>query len=274
MTGFTLGGETGATLGGTAGGTLGTRETRYPLRGFPIGETTSETATTRTLTLSLRVRTGKPLQRVRELKTDEGKLSVLTTGDGGYQTVDRADGANTFTLTPPPRRRPLRRATEYHVASYDEELVSSDLGEFDVEIEFVASETRRDTNSIDETPAADEFGLTTRYGTIAADARADLLGTGRNGVEKYELVATLTFKQATAFVSAVNRLAATRVQTVADGTNRIRDESSDDAATLTIDAPGGQDTVPDSTYVVVDWSTTRLNDAFEEVSLTVAPAAE
>jgi hypothetical protein len=69
-----------------------------------IGQETGETRTPKTLSLTTRVRTSVLTSVLRPLKTDEGKVAVLPTDDGGWTAVERADGANTFSVTPPIRR--------------------------------------------------------------------------------------------------------------------------------------------------------------------------
>jgi hypothetical protein len=272
MTGATLGGTTGATLGTTSGATLGTVATEpYLIDGQQAGELTSEAATYRTLSLSFRVTTARLEQVFRPLKPDEGKVDTVTTDTGGYRAVDRADGANTFSLDPPPRRQPLRRTGDVHVASYEEDLVSQAVGEFQVDIEFVRARERTDTASISQTAASDEWGLTTVNGTIATGrVDADLLGTGRDGVERFEILARLTFEQALAWETAVSQQAGVRVKSIPDAPNVVRDDTSSDTNTITVDAPDSQSVVSDGDYVVLEWETERLNDAFQEYTIEVA----
>jgi hypothetical protein len=158
-----------------------------------------------------------------------------------------------------------------HVARYEETLISQDVGEWQVEVEFQRDAERADTPSISDTPDADEWGFTTRYGTIATPrVSADLLGTGEGGVERYEVTARLTKAETQVFESALNRLGASRIREIPDAPNVAVDDSDDDAASVTIDAPDSQDTVSDGEYVVFEWESTRLSDAYQEVTFTVA----
>lgn len=241
------------------------------LDGQPIGTSTGETATYQTLELTERVQTESLLDVLRSLKTDEGKVDVLMRDDGGFVAVDRANGGNTFELIPPIARQPLREKGEYHVQRYEETLVSQTVEEWDVELEFVKADNRVDSPSISETPEGDEWGFSTRYGTIATSrVDADLLGTGEGGVQRFEIVARLTFSQAHVLEAALNRLGGTRVRDVPDAPNVAVDDTDDGVNTLMVDSPDGQSVVSDGEYVVQAWESERLNDAYQSVSLEVA----
>jgi len=243
---------------------------RWSIDGTLIDRATAETATPSTLSLTFRVSTDDLLDTLRALKSDEGKVSVLPTDDGGFVAVDRANGANTFTLSPPARRTPLRIPRTAHVDRYEEELVSQDVGEWSVELEFVVGADRTDTPSISESPAADEWGLTTRYGTIATDrVDAEVLGTGADGVERFELTLRLDRDQAHVFEAAVPQIRGTRVKEVPDAPNVMVDETGGNA-TLTVDAPDGQNAVSDGDYVVTDWESRRVTDRYQEITVTLA----
>jgi len=307
MTGFTLGGPNGATLGGPNGGTLGVSSGNWVFDGVELPTSTMEEGTHQELTLRFRVQTDRLLSSVRAAKSDQNQVDVLVTDDGGFTAVDRAGGANTFRLEPPERRKPLRRDGDYLATRYEESLVSGDVGEWDVEIDFVRAANRTDDGSISfsEQPnalvgadaggtlgessgftlggsrggslgntrpgvPADWWGFDTRQGLIATDrVDAEFLGRGDSGVERFELTVRLSFEQSHAFETALSRVDGSRVRNVADASNRVVDETSDDANTITVDSPT-PDVVTDGDYVVLEWSTTRLNDAYQEYSVTVA----
>jgi len=255
--------------------------------GVPIA--TAETATDRTLSLTFRVQSGVLSSVLRPLKSDEGKVATLDTDDGGYVAVDRADGGNTYQIEPPTDRRPLRQPGAYHVERYEEELVSQSVDEWDVEIDFVPAANRTDTQSINEAASGAAFdwtfdqaftyntdsgdpqwGFTTRYGTIATErVDAEFAGRGEGGVRRFDLTARLTFDQALAFEAALSRLGGVRVRSIPDATNQAVDETSDDAATVTVESPN-EGTVPSGEYAVVEWESTRLNEAFQSVAFTLA----
>jgi hypothetical protein len=245
--------------------------TEWVLDDAPIGRVTAETSTNRALSLTTRVTSGTLEATLRPLKTDEGKVDVLGTDDGGFVAIDRADGGNTFTLIPPVRRHPLRQRDTVHVQRYEESLVSQDVGEWTVDLEVVRDADRADTPSASESPAADEWGFTTQYGTIAtARVDADVVGTGEQAVQRFDVTARLTKQQAHVFEAALARLGAGRVREVPDAANVAVDDSTDDAVTVTVDAPDSQSTVSDGDYIVTAWESERLTDAYQSVSFTLA----
>ena len=236
--------------------------------------------------LPARVRSTELLQTLRALKTDEGKVDILPKDDGGFVAIDRANGGNSFTLTPPVQRRPLRENGTVHVQRYEEDNVSQTGDDWSISVEFARDANREDTPSSSEAPqngavfdfafpatfGPSEWGITTRYGTIATErvTATEVSGTGEGGVQRFELTATLTFAQAHAFEAALSRLGAARIREIPDAPNVAVDDSSDDAATVTIDAPNSQDTVADGEYVVLAWQSERVSDAYQRVTLTVA----
>lgn len=243
----------------------------WVIGGERTGTSTAETRTPQTLTLQQRVTTSVLQRAWRPLKTDEGKVDVFGTDDGGFVAVGRADGGNTFQIKPPTNRKQLRQNGTYHVQRYEEDLVSQTVDEWDVEVEFVAAADRTDTPSLSQSPATDEWGINTRYGEIATSrVDADVVGTGEGGVQRIELRARLTFKQAHVFEAALSRVGAGRVRSVPDAPNVAVDDSSDNAATVTLDTPDSQTVVSDGEYVVTGWESTRLTDAYQEVSMTLA----
>jgi len=259
----------------------------YQIDGQGAARVVAEESTDQRLTLRARVTEQVLRDTYRPLKTDEGQVDVLATDDGGFVAVDRADGSNTFIFDPPTRRRPLRQKQDVHVERYEEETVSQDLADFAVEVEFVRDENRTDTPTISEPATGAAFDLTfdqafthrggwgfgTRYGEIGT-SRVDavFLGTGADGVERFEITARLTAPQAHVFEAALARVGGTRVKRVPDSTNLLVDDTGG-AGTLDVTTPPEQDVVPSDTYVVTEWATERINEAFQRCTWTMGPSA-
>jgi hypothetical protein len=253
--------------------------------GDPVPRAISEVATPTTLTLTFRVTTDVLTSTLRPLKSDEGKVAVLDTDDGGFRAVDRANGGNTYTLTPPSARTPLRFERDYHVNRYEENLVSQEVGEWTVEVEFIKSANRTDTATAAEAlngqafPAVfdwtfgdrdAEWKFTTSNGSIVTNrVDAEFLGTGESGVEQFELTTRLTFAQARVLETALSRVRGVRVRQIPDAPNVAVDDTDGDAATVDINAPGGG-VVTDGAYVVREYDAERISDAYNQVSLTIA----
>jgi len=259
--------------------------TNWYIDGVPVPAQTGETATHKRLTLEFRVQTDVLRDTVRQLKSDQGKTKTLVTDDGGFTAVDRANGGNSFTLSPPDARKPLRQEGVYHVRTYEESLVSQTAEEWQVEVEFVKDENRTDSPSInegangavfdwtfDQTFGGGEWGFDTRYGSIATErVDAEFAGTGDDGVVRYEITGRLTFDQSHAFEAALARVDGTRIKQVPDAPNQPRDETNDDANTISISSPDS-DTLSSGEYVLIEpFESERLNDAYQQVSFTVAP---
>lgn len=305
--GFTLGQAGGATLGQTSGGTLGTIQSEYLLDGQAIPAIIEEVATHRTLTLTLRTPTHILIDRVRPAKVNENKIAVLVTDDGGFAAVDRAGGPNTFTLDPPDNRKPLRQAGDYHVTRYEENLVSQAVDEWTVEIEFQRDADRTDapthpvSEQVPDTPGAggtlgqasgftmggpagatignadgvvppDWWGFETRHGLLATDrVDAQFIGTGAEGVERFEVVARFTFDQAHVWEAALAKVDGSRIRVIKEGSNRVVDETAGNDNTVAVNAPTGE-VVADGDYVILGWESRRLNqgNAFQEIRWTMA----
>lgn len=230
-----------------------------------------EAATPQSLSITFRVDADTLDSALRPLKNDEGKVDVLPTDDGGFRAVDRANGDNTYRVFPPVGRKPLRLISDYHVAKYEESIVSTDAGEWDVGLELVRSADRDDSLSINQTRETGEWAFETRYGTIATPSViAEFIGRGEGGVRRFELISRMTQQQARAFESAFNRINAARVREIPDATNVAVDDSDDDAATVTVTPPDTADEVPTGDYVVTEWESTRLNNAFQSVRFVIA----
>jgi len=95
---------------------------------------------------------------------------------------------------------------------------------------------------------------------------AEFAGTGADGVDRFDLTVRLTFEQAHVFEAALSRL-----EGVPDATNEPLDDTDDDANTVTIDAPDGQSVVDDGEYVVMEFSSQKITDAYQELNVVVSP---
>lgn len=230
--------------------------------------TIAEIAEHDALTLTFRVPTATLTNVLRPLKINEGQVNDLTLDDGSYRGVDRSGGSNTFTVTPPVTRLPLRRTRDYHVDRYEEDMVSRTVEEWDVTLDLMPTETRTDTETVSESVSGG-WGFTTRNGTIATDSvDADFLGRGAGGVERFALTARLTKQQAHSFETALALQRGVRVRRLPDTSNEAVDETSGEANTVTVSSPTTA-VVPDGDYIVLSWESERLNDAAQSVTFEI-----
>jgi len=244
---------------------------RYAIDGYQVRRVTEEVATADTLTLAWRVATTDELATLRELKTDEGQVTILASDDGGHIAVDTAGGSNTVTLTPPQRRQPLRIERTAHVERYEENLIEQRSEVWDVEVEFALGSDRTDTPSISQTKPGDgtAWAFDTPYGTfVTGRVDAEVVGTGEGGVVRLELTTRLTSAQAHVFGAAYARVRGTRVVEVVDAPNEIRDETGGDM-TVGVRPPTDQTVVDAGDYAVVEWDSTRITDRYQTVSMTL-----
>jgi len=245
---------------------------RYAIDGTQVRRVTEELATADTLSLTWRVASADELATLRALQNDEGKVAILASDDGGHIAIDRAGGSNTVTLTPPQRRQPLRQERIAHVERYEESLVEQRTEVWTVEIDFVLGSDRTDEPSINETKATNGWAFDTRYGTIATSrVDADVTATGEEGVTQVDLIARLTSAQAHVFEAAFARVRGSRVKTIPDAPNIVRDETGGDM-TVGVRTPSDQDAVSDGDYVVAEWESERITDAFQQFSVTLIAA--
>lgn len=260
-----------------------------------LGRNQSERSTHRNLTLDQRITTAILAAAARPAKAGQGRVSVLNQDDGGFASVGRANGANTFTLKPPLDRRPLRKPRTVHVTRYEEDLVSQAVEEWDIELEVVRSADRTDPPSLTSTggtlgtasgmtlggangatlgatSGSGQWGFRTRYGQIDTDrVDAEFLGTGRSGVERFEVLARFTFDQAHVWETALAKVDGVRVREIGDGTNRAVDETAGNDNTITVDSPTPTP-VTSGDYIILEWESRRLNEAYQEIRWEMAKA--
>lgn len=281
MSSFTLGGSGGATLGGGDGGTLGNAYERWRIGGQIIGSTLEEIATFRGLEITVRCTRGQLIDTLRALEPDAGKVDVLPKSDGSFVAVDRADGNNSFDFDPPDARKPLRESLTYLVKAYDEELIETAGDEYDVTLELVRPSARDedpdDTLSDDPGRAtSDDWVFEIDRGDVVTDRVAgELLGSGAAGVERVRLLATMTAAQALVFEASLAWLDGMRVRDIADGENRVVDETRDAALgrnTIELTSPDGG-LVNTTTWVASEWASRRINDSYQRIEAEIIRSA-
>jgi len=122
---------------------------------------------------------------------------------------------------------------------------------------------------VDVSSTQDNWGFDTPLGQVVSSrVDAEFLGLGEGGVERFELTVRFTKSQCHVYEAAYVRLGGVRVREIPDATNVAVDETSGDG-TVTIDSPNTS-VVADSEYVITEWESERLNDAYQSLSMTVA----
>lgn len=244
--------------------------TNWIIDGDGVETPRNERVTWKSLELEFRVTSSVLTDTFRPLKLNEGQVDVVFTDSGGYTAIDKADGGNTFEITPPVGRQPLRRDTEYHVERYEEKLADEDIDAWTVELELIPTSNRTDSPSLSQSPTGDEWGFQTRLGEISTiHVDAEFLGRGQGGVKRFALTMRLRFEQAYVFEAALNQMAGVRVRAISGARNVAVDNSSSAGSTITVDSPT-EDEVTDGDYIVLEWESKRLSGAAQEFSLEMA----
>ena len=183
-----------------------------------------------------------------------GDLSVETGFGGAFRVIDRAGRSDTVTVQPPPWATPPLDSVDGWIQSYSEEQVAADVWEIDLTI---VRQSNRATpfGTVSQTG---DWEFATQRGTIAVNSRSiaqtSQSGTTAGGDWTLRIAATAT--QAAAWADACSHPAGVVDESVADGTDRLGDESPNSRQTVTIASPASA-TVPDTDYLVQDWTLTQ-----------------
>jgi len=267
--GFTYGTVNGATYGTDDGGLWGQPFRRWVLGKNPVAELIEETRTWDTLTLVFRSDRATVINQLRPLDSDAGKVEVLERSDGGFDAIDRADGRNTYQITPPAGRIPPRLAGDYLVDEYEEEVVDQQGKQFRVTVTLVPDQDRDTDSHYAETPSGGDWKFDFSTGTIATPrVRADVGGGASKGTQAKRLRLILTDKQVQVLEESASLLNAVRIREVPDGANVAEDNSPGDQNTVTVASPN-ENVFESGEYVVDEWETVMQNDRFHKVTLTV-----
>lgn len=305
MTGYTYGGAGGATYGTDSGGSYGTQTTVGPVQrsGFAYGTVngaqyggadggtwsqpfngwiiggkfvSSILEEVRTWTeLTLTVRVGQAdVEHLQLLDQHAGKLEVIERPDGSIRTVDRSSGAqNTVQVDAPTPRESLRYLGKYLVDEYQQRTVDQQGDRYEVTMRFVASEAKTPQGTYGtDTRSSSEWLFEFEAGSFATKrVSAELGQQGKDGVEGPSLELTLTNEQAQILEESAGRQGGVTVHEVPDGSNVVEDNSPNGGNTVTITTPDSAgDAISSGTYIVREWETSRRNDDWQTVQVSLA----
>lgn len=224
------------------------------------------------LTLTFQTDVSTVTNHLRALDGQAGKVELIERADGGFIAVDRADGDNTYAVSPPVQRQPLRVDGDFLVDEYDEEVSDQQGDHYEVTLQLIPDADRETTNALAETADAGEWTFEFDTGTIATSrVSAELDAVGKNGTPGKRLTLILDNDQATVLEESASKLAAVRIREVPDGDNVAEDNSEGDTNTVTVSSPD-TDTFPDGSYVVQEWETTMQNNDWQRVRIFVKSA--
>jgi hypothetical protein len=246
----------------------------WQVAGYPFEADVVE-STAKTLTLSAIVARYR-LGQIRNVREAAEKVGVVVDDNGRFEAVDRSRTGNSYTVEPPARERPPRETADMLVADYSEERVSKQENKSEVELTLQRPASRDATgDEPSQTRGSGEWLLEFHSGAIATrritPERQSAVETAKD-VESLQLV--LTAEQVLVLETSATHPDAVSVVEVPDGTNLAQDNSTDDRQTVEVTAPSGKEEVlDDGTYVVADWTSTRLDSDSYEVSLDLRPKA-
>lgn len=247
----------------------------WRINGRSIQAFIDEERTWQELTLSFRPDVAE-VEGLREVDRGAGKLEIVEYSDGDYRVIDRSSGDNKIVAEPPVTRRELRTHNDYHLEEYDEQVKDQTGETYEVDLTLVADSPKESVENGSVEPESDEWLFEFVDGDVATDRVEREVGRGGKSIEgSTELSLAVQTEEAIIIEGSLNRLAAIDLREIPDGTDLAEDETSDDRNTVTISTPDERD--PDELflksgeYVVEHYTTTLINDEFQQVNLEIVP---
>lgn len=217
------------------------------------------------------------LKQLRRFRRDAEKVGVVIDDEGRFRAVDRSLDGNTYTVTPPISENPPHVKADMLVAGYNESRAAKQENKKNVEVTLQRPESRDATGGEpSETAGSTEWLFEFHSGTIATDRVTPEQETAVDVAEDVEsLQLVLTAEQVLVLETSASYPDAVSVVEVPDGENLAEDNSSADRQTVTVTAPSPakEDVLASGDYVVVDWTSTRLDSDSYEVTLDLRPKA-
>lgn len=216
---------------------------------------------------------------LRPLESDAAKYEIVPMGDGGYIAVDRTtDGeTNTVTLRPPAEKGELRTIEQGLVSSYGDVTLDQRGEEYEVEVEFVASENvEPETDEYDRIDDEDDlWHFEFAVGDILTRRVSYEIAVGSiEGVETKGITMVLDLEETRVVERSATQLNSVFVQEIPDGEDRVRDESFDGVHEVSISPPEGSGVAFEGgDYVVVDWTSEWIDGGYYEVTIEVVRAS-
>jgi hypothetical protein len=229
----------------------------------------------KTVTLS-GVAAGYRLRHLRNIRAGAEKVNVVANDEGRFRAVDRSLNGNVYKVTPPVDETPPHTSQKMLVADYNETRVSRDSEKQQLEIVFQKPESRDPTGSEpSQTASTGEWLFEFWSGSIATrrvtPERESAVEIAKD-VESLQL--TLTAEQMLVLATSATYPDAASVVEIPDGDNLARDNSSSNRQTVDVTAPSGKEgALASGTYVVSEWTATRLDSDSYEVALNLRPKA-
>lgn len=109
----------------------------WAVEGIVVQKTLKEVRKWDEIQLTWRVTQQELDSAVEALSSNAGKVDVIANSDGTFDAVDRADGANTFTIKPPTDRNDVRTVTTWLVDDFAKRPVDQQGADYEVDVTLV-----------------------------------------------------------------------------------------------------------------------------------------
>ncbi|UBF23117.1 hypothetical protein HCTV-16_gp134 [Haloarcula virus HCTV-16] len=239
----------------------------WQLNGNDLGELISEQR--KWQRLKLRVRTKDPTV-ARQLRDRAGEYDLIPKSDGTYKAVDRAGGLNTFDLFPPSGRSDVRTTQKYLAKNYDETLIDQSGEVYEVKVDLVAEDPKQKQQNYGTlSPGNSEWKFAFDAGDVTTRrVNKNIANVGQGGVEGVKLDIGLEADEVKVLEESLRKLNGATIRKVPDGENVVEDESAGQTNTVDITSPlNAGISFEDGEYVVSEYTTNWLNEAFYRVTL-------
>lgn len=250
---------------------------QWRIGGQVVGQLVEEVRTWDSMSLTFRTSKQELVDVFRPELDQAGKLDTIVRSDGGFNTEDRARGANTVEIQSPDERGHIRPVDTWHVEEYTEEPQDREAESWEVEVTLVPDQEKAYDNeygTLDAPPPSPtppgawyfefDFGeISTRRVTMDVERQPDGTAAGA------EIEMFLLSREVRILEESSSKLEAVNYREVPDGDDLVEDVT-EGRNTVGIRAPaGGEETIQTGRYAVMEWETV-WNRSILTVTLTVA----
>lgn len=256
-----------------------------------------EERTWQNLTLEFRLPRGFVKDRLDPIIQSPGKHELVTDSQGGFEFIDRSGGqgigqegdSNTYHVRAPEvlkRDVDLRGVETYLMDVYEKELVDKDGAQYNVELGMKPAAEKTFDNEwgwIEDprgfyTGRAEDYDYGSEqwlFEFAASDVKirtvsSQVVESTQSDLDRYELEMACSIRQTVTIEETAGLLGAVSEVQVPDGDNIMRDSTANQRHHVTIRPPDQQnsDVVPAGVYVVEEWTTEWVGNAYR-VEMTV-----
>lgn len=250
--------------------------TDYTIEGDAVGPLVDETRNWQELVLTFRADEATRNNTLKPLDSAAGEYDIIEENGGDYTVEDRSNGSAAVSLTPPASRQPPRSKTSFYLDDYSETMKGVRGEAYEVELSLVADGSKASGSHGTTSAGSAEWHFAFADGEIATHrVRGEVQKGGSSVGRKTTLTLTLQNSEVAVVEDSLNRQAATRIREVPDAANVAEDQNDNSRNTVTVTSPSGKDpnevVIETGTYVVVNWETQLINDAWSKMEIEFVP---